>query len=211
MIRAKKGISNWLKVLLLLTFAALVSTVFLLGNGGFQHKNLQDIYEFPKYQDVESGTKKVDSEPNIKSIGDDLDNVQARLNADNLQKDDQIYTFTKANVGVVYRPSQNKIVYLFTPSAVASRALVEVYGSDQAKLNQIKAQLEASFGASVLVKLNQASNLNFEQSVVVDIAGSEAEATKQIADLLKLNVVSKDEVPNNLNPDKDAKFIILVQ
>ncbi|MBP6005668.1 hypothetical protein KA531_02090 [Candidatus Saccharibacteria bacterium] len=175
----------------------------------FQNTGLEGVYSFPWYLNDDGG-KSQDLNPEQEIItSDNLDQIRDRLDAQLLVKEDQVFIFTKANVGVVYRPKENKIVHLFTPSAINLRKVIYIYGDNLESLKVAKQKLTQTYGAALIIKtVDLAELIDIGVARVVDIKGDEPGATGQIADSLGLSVSS--ETPDNLDLPEDASFLVIV-
>ncbi|MCB9834602.1 hypothetical protein H6792_01045 [Candidatus Nomurabacteria bacterium] len=174
-----------------------------------QSTGLDTIYDFPWYLN-DSGGKSQDLSPGQETItSENLDQIKDRLDSQLLVKGDQVFVFTKANVGVVYRPEENKIVHLFTPSAVNARKVAYLYGDDLESLKVAKQKLTQAYGLALIIKTIDSSGLiDMGVARVVDVKGDEPEATRQIAGSLGLSV--SGETPGNLDLPEDASFLVII-
>lgn len=141
------------------------------------------LYNVPKFQD---------EKPTVAIISDLSklpDTVVGKKFFEGVKKDDIVIFYKKADLSIIYRPSENKIIrtdnYANALAATNTYKVAIIAPNDQQ--DSIVQKLQTSFGnISIISKSNPKASVT--QGVVVDATGSNAKAAQELAEKLGLSV-----------------------
>lgn len=121
------------------------------------------------------------------------------------QKDDALLAYPTADIAVLYRPGEKKIINTASyKETFASSVEVAIIAPTSSQAN-LEEALKAKFSNIVVISKAEAKT-PINTGVVVDVTGEESEAAKTLADLLKFTVGT---LPAGESAPEGAKLIII--
>jgi hypothetical protein len=176
-------------------------TVLALVFGGFFFYKYQDLNN--KYQNltmseedrIRQTVEKVSKLYNIPSfdqekptqyIVSDPEQVKSNEFFKDANKDDILLTYPKADLAILFRPSENRIINVGTNSQFAANVEVAVI-APAATQSEIETKLKSKYSNIVVIKKSEPKT-QVTKGIVVDVSGTESEAAKTVAELLGYTV-----------------------
>lgn len=120
-------------------------------------------------------------------------------------KDDILLPYPKADIAILYRPSENKIINVQPyKQAFASEVNVAIIAQNS-KQQSIEDSLKSKF-SNIVVSSKSEPKTMVSGGIIVDVTGSESEAAKTLASLLGYTVST---LPAGESAPEGAKLIIV--
>jgi hypothetical protein len=142
-------------------------------------KEIAVLYQDPQYTVTDDGVEvtKTDS-PTIAMVTADTLDYTKSIDLKDAQVGDYVAQYAKAGMLVLYRPGEQKIISIVKSSKLAPRQVrVHVSGSS-ARVDEVAAKIQQALGEQVYITKGLDK---VQQSVVVDMTGSQSAAMQQVA------------------------------
>ena len=197
----------------------LTITVISLALGGFFYYKYQDINakykeatlseEDRTRQTVEKVAKlynipSYDTEKPTLYVVSDPEQVKNNAFFKDAQKDDILLTYPVADIAILYRPSENRIINVGTYKQFAASVEVAII-APEAVQKSLEESLKSKY-SNIVVVSKTTPKTTVTKGVVVDVTGNEAEAAKTLAQLLGYTVGT---LPTGETAPEEAKLVII--
>jgi cytoskeletal protein RodZ len=123
---------------------------------------------------------------------------------DKVANGDVVVVYSKANLAVIYRPSQDKVIKTDKADKLTSVNVAIIAPSD---LQDATAQQIQSKFANVSIVKRQTSKTTVTQGYVADISGANAQTAKELADKLGLSV---GQLPEGETKPEGAVLVVVI-
>jgi hypothetical protein len=199
--------------------------VALAAFGGYYFYKYQDLNN--KYQEqnltVEDKTARYVDEvsklfdiPSLDKEKPTIAEISSESNLDEIKKINKFYeqaqvgdvllAYKDANISILYRPGEKKIIKTddYTTALALQKAEIAII-APTSEQSRIEESISSRYTNIVIVSKTE-PNSNLTKGIVVDVTGSEAEAAKQLAEILGYEV---GEIPSGEKAPKGAKLVIV--
>lgn len=146
-----------------------------------------------------------DEEKPVVYIVSDPDQVKNNAFFKDAQKDDVLLPYPKADIAIIYRPSEKKIINVGTYSQVASSEVPVAVIAKSANQAELEQKLKAKY-SNIVVSNKSEPKTQIPTGIVVDVTGSEGDAAKTLATLLGYSVGT---LPAGETAPQGVKLVII--
>lgn len=167
---------------------------------------VQKFYNIPNFDTEQPSVPGVDGTAIYTILKEDLDSIKNtnKFFAD-AQADDKLVAYKNANIAVLYRPSEKRII---KTGSYADAALIKVQVgivANEEVAKSLESKLKAKY-PNIAVSVDSPKTTVVAKGIVVDVNGKEQAAAKQLADTLGYTI---GPLPAGESAPKDATFIVV--
>lgn len=160
---------------------------------------ISKLYELPSKEDEDPTFALISDQTNL----DELKKISEFYN--NAQSGDVLLFYQEADIAIIYRPGDKKIINTSSyTAAINAKAPIAII-APKSNQDEVENKLSEKYKNLLIVSKTEPSG-NITKGLVVDATGNEAEAAKQLAEILGYEV---GDLPGSEKAPEGAKLIIV--
>lgn len=201
------GKKNTLIALLIAIIVGLLAQFIISQNQG-STVQIEDILRTPYY--INENNDFIKDEAKVQQVGDDVKEVEERILAIGLEPTDIAYSYEKSNLGFIYRPSENRIIHVYSPSFTNNRVAIHLVANNQDDINDVIEKLTSEFGKNIILT-SELSNITINSNEVIDLTNLRTQSSRQIATYLNFDTGNRSYINETQYNNQNIQILILIK
>lgn len=165
------------------------------------------LYNIPKFEEEQPSVPGVEGTAIYTVVEQELENLKKTNDFyKDAQKDDVLVAYKNANVAILYRPSEKRIIKTgsYADASILKIDISVLASEDKSK--NIESQLQQNFGKQIKVNVGNPPAIAIPKGLVIDISGKSTEDAKKIAAAIGYEV---GQLPAGISAPEDSAFLII--